>query len=82
MLAVLKLPYVMVELLSVVLPVTDNVFAIVAEPLTIRSSKPMVSNVIFPETVKFPDIKASPPTVTFDVTFKVEMLDEIKILLA
>ena len=47
-------------LLNVELPVTDNVFAIVAEPLTIKSSNPIASSVILPDTVKSPEINVLP----------------------
>jgi hypothetical protein len=50
-------------LLNVELPVTDNVFAKVPEPDTIKSSKPIASSVILPDTVKSPEIPMFPTTV-------------------
>jgi hypothetical protein len=50
-------------LLNVELPVTDNVFAIVAEPFTLKSSNPIASSVILPDTVKSPEIMALPAIV-------------------
>ena len=47
-------------LLNVELPVTDNVFAKLPEPATVKSSKPIVSNVILPDTVKSPEIAVLP----------------------
>ena len=47
-------------LLNVELPVTDNVFAKLPEPETFKSSKPIVSNVILPDTTKSPEIKVLP----------------------
>jgi hypothetical protein len=47
-------------LLNVELPVTDNVFAKVPEPDTIKSSKPIASSVILPDTVKSPEIAVFP----------------------
>jgi len=52
-------------LLNVELPVTDNVFAKVPEPFTLKSSKPIVSSVMLPDTVKLP------PMTTSLETFKV-----------
>ena len=50
-------------LLNVELPVTDNVFAKLPEPDTIKSSKPIASSVILPDTVKSPEIPMFPTTV-------------------
>ena len=47
-------------LLNVELPVTDNVFAKLPEPDTIKSSKPIASSVILPDTVKSPEIAVLP----------------------
>ena len=41
-------------------PVTVKVLAIVAEPLTFKSSNPIASSIRLPDTVKSPLIKASP----------------------
>jgi hypothetical protein len=53
-----------ITLESVVLPVTDNVLAIEAEPLTNKSSNPIASSVMLPDTVKLPEIVASPTTLS------------------
>jgi hypothetical protein len=52
--------------LKVEFPVTDNVFAKVPEPETIRSSKPIASSVILPDTTKLPETNTSPEIVVFD----------------
>jgi hypothetical protein len=49
------------RLVKVVLPVTDKVFAIEAEPFALISSNPIASRTMLPETVK------SPPIVTLPV---------------
>ena len=55
---------VIVAVVKVVAPVTANVPAIVVSPETIKLSKPAISNVTFPDTVK------SPPMVTLFATLK------------
>ena len=57
-------------LLNVELPVTDNVFAKVPEPFTLKSSKPIVSSVMLPDTVKSPEIKVLPVIVELPCTVK------------
>ena len=67
-------------LLSVDVPVTINVPVISVLPATERSSKPMESKTILPETVKspaivwFPYTARLPPTYVFEVTLRVATL--------
>ena len=61
---VATLPVTM-TLLSVLIPVTERVFAKLPEPLTIKSSKPIASNVMLPDTVKSPEIKVLPSISAF-----------------
>ena len=45
---------------NVVVPVTSNVLATVADPFTFRSSNPIASSMTLPDTVRSPEIVVLP----------------------